>query len=210
MRGIQVDVARFRQLRQARGLTQLELAHLAGVSERTVRNAELGRRVRLDFLRYLATALEIDIADVVHTNDELRTALREQRRVDRILNAIQAHTNGGDLSEFFQLVSKDVFVNVPGPVQFPISGEYRGVDGFKTFLDRSITAFDYELPPEITETRASGNLVMFSGFDRLRVKSTGKSFSGNWMHIYEFEKGRIVRFDNWSQLSGAWRAFQTE
>ena len=42
----------------------LPLASQAGVGERTIRNAESGHRVQLDFLSYLAAALSAEVFDL--------------------------------------------------------------------------------------------------------------------------------------------------
>jgi transcriptional regulator with XRE-family HTH domain len=208
MRGILVNAKRFRQLRYARGLTQRELAHLAGIGERTVRNAEAGRPVRLEFLTFLATALGVDVTDVVDDRDELRTALREQRRVEHILEAIEAHAKERDYTELQNLVSQDVVLNSPGPSEIPFAGEYRGIDGLRTFFDRSAASIAYDQIPEILHIRTGGNLVVVSGFDRLRAIATGKSVSGPWMHVYEFNNGHIVRIDNWGCIAEIQNALQ--
>jgi ketosteroid isomerase-like protein len=96
----------------------------------------------------------------------------------------------------------------PGPPEIPIAGEYRGLDGMRTFFDRSAAAIAYESAPTIHEIHASGNLVVITGHDRLRAIPTGKSFATSWMHIYEFEKERIARFDNWGNLAVIREAFQ--
>ena len=206
MRGIQVDATRFRQIRQARGFTQRQLAKLAGVGERTVRNAESGQRIRLDFLNYLATALGIEIVDIVHDPDELRTALGEQRKVDHILTALQAQTEG-DFSELFNLLSQNALLNSPGPADIPTAGEFRGTDGIQTFFDRSSAAIGYEEPPQINDIRTGGNLVVISGFNRLRAIPTNKSFSIPWLQVFEFDKGHIVRIDNWGDVAEIQKAF---
>jgi transcriptional regulator with XRE-family HTH domain len=209
MRGIQIDVARFRQLRRARGLTQPELARLAGVSERTVRNAESGRRIRLEFLRYLALALGIEVTDVIHDHDELRTALLEQRRVDHILTAIAALTSERDVSEYISLATRNLSLNMLGPPEVPFCGEFRGSDGIRRAADISRECLLYERPHEVDDIRSSGNLVVISGRDWCRAVPTGKPFSTRWHHIYEFDKGRIVRFDDvgqdWSAIEWAFR-----
>ncbi len=66
-RGLTADGHRLRQLRQARGLTQIDLAKIAGISPRTLRTlrtAEAGGRGRIDFLRFIATALGVEVTDL--------------------------------------------------------------------------------------------------------------------------------------------------
>ena len=122
MHGIQVDSLRFRQLRRARGLTQHELARLAGVGERTVRNAETGQRVRLDFLRYLAIALGVDVTDVAHDNDEMRPALLGEKRIEHIMTAIECCVCEHDMSELIGLTSVSAVVRIPGAANVPFAG----------------------------------------------------------------------------------------
>ena len=177
MRGIKVDAQRLSQIRKARGLTQRELAVAAGVGERTVRNAEAGRRVRLDFLKYLAIALGVDVLDIVDDRDELRIALQEQQRVGDIMTAIDCFAGEGDLSEFIGLGAPNIFVNMPGAPHVPFAGEYRGADGLRTLEDRNREFLLRERPPEILDIRASGKLVVLSGQDWFSAIPTGKSFS---------------------------------
>jgi transcriptional regulator with XRE-family HTH domain len=208
MRGVRVNETLFRQLRRARGLSQRELAGLAGVGERTVRNAESGQRVRLDFLRFLAIALGADAADLVHDNDELRVAMREQSRVSSIFLAIGALVQKRDTSEFLKLMTKNVVVNIPGPPEVPFCGEFRGVDDVRRLEDINRKTLSYERPPEIRDVRASGKFVVMSGQDWLRAIPTGKSFTAWWHHVYEFDNGHIVRFDNWGDATAAAQAYQ--
>lgn len=208
MRGIQVNAVRFRQIRLARQFTQQQLAKLAGVSERTVRNAEAGRRVRLDFLGYLSSVLAVEVQEIVLDSDELRTAQLEQTRAGHIMAAINAIVNERDFSELFSLVSKDVIISVPGPKSVPFCGDYRGVDGMRTLGDRSLESIEYERATEFTEIRSSGKLVVVTGRDWFHAISTGKSISPWWQHIYEFDKGRIVRIDDWTDATVLDEAFR--
>lgn len=62
---------RLRQLRTERGLTQEELAHLAGVDRTYVSQAETGRRnTTLLTIQKLAAALDVDVASLVETPKE--------------------------------------------------------------------------------------------------------------------------------------------
>jgi transcriptional regulator with XRE-family HTH domain len=207
MRGVHVNAALFQRLRRARGLTQRELAKLAGVGERTVRNAESGRRVRLEFLRYLAIALQAEAMELVDDADELRAALAAQSRVDNLLTALDAIGRELDMSELVSLADINVLVRCPGPSQVPFCGEYRGPDGILRLGEINQQQLAFERPPEIQEIRTSGNFVILSGRDWSRAIPTGKSFSTWWYHIYEFSEGRLVRFDNIGDMSALTEAY---
>jgi transcriptional regulator with XRE-family HTH domain len=195
MRGIQVDVQRFRQLRRARGLTQPELARIAGVSERTVRNAELGRRIRLDFLRFLAAALGVEAVDVAQHPEALRLQVSAEKLVGHILQALDVLGNKRDFSEFRSLLSHRARIVVPAPSEVPFAGEFQGYSQIQKFFDISSETTIYEQPPVVSEIRSSGNFVIMSGREALHVPKTGKTFVGLWQHIYEFEKGFVIRLD---------------
>ncbi len=208
MRGVTIDTVRFRQFRIASGMTQRELAVRAGVGERTIRNAESGRPLRLDFARYLAAALGIEVTDLMRDKDELRTILREQSRVNSLVLCIKALIHEGDAGEYLKLMSKDVVIKIPGPAQVPMCGDFRGTDDIRRLEDINRQNLAHERPTEFRDIRASGNLVVMSGQDWLRALPTGKSFSVSWHHVYEFDNGHVVRFDNWGDVAVAAQAFQ--
>lgn len=195
MRGITVDSEGFRALRRARGLSQLDLAEAAGVSERTVRNAERGRPIRHDFLSYLCAALGVEVVDLALDRDELRRFQSEQKRIGQILTAIEAFARDRDLSECRRLLATNARLIIHGPAALPIVGEYRGIDGMRTLMERVEASTSYEAPTELTETRASGSLVELTGKDVIRINSSGKVIHALWQHLYEFERGRVVRID---------------
>jgi transcriptional regulator with XRE-family HTH domain len=210
MRGIQVDSYRFRQIRRKRGFTQQELAKLAGVGERTVRNAETGQRVRFDFLKYLAIALAVEVHELTVDDAEVVLAKREARNKAHIIRSLEAFAYERDLRETCTLLAKNAVIRVPGPPAIPFAGEFRGFDGLQRFLDIGTKCFTYERPVEIKEIRANGNLVIMSGIDHIRVTATGKTCSGWWQHVYEYENGRVVRLDNLFDTASTLAAFRLE
>lgn len=55
---------RIRELRKARGLTQIDLAELCGREQATISNVETGRGGTLETLRRIAEALEVEVVDL--------------------------------------------------------------------------------------------------------------------------------------------------
>jgi transcriptional regulator with XRE-family HTH domain len=65
MGSVQTHGCAIRDLRLQQGLTQLQLAELASVSERTIRTAEKGQRISCSHAAYIAGALGVTAADIV-------------------------------------------------------------------------------------------------------------------------------------------------
>ncbi len=57
--------ANLRALREAKGLTQVELAVAAGVSPATVFRVEAGKRPRLDTLEQFAAVLGVSVTELI-------------------------------------------------------------------------------------------------------------------------------------------------
>ena len=55
---------RIRQLRQAAGLTQEQLAHACGVTQSVVSQVERGRRTSMETLELFAKALDVELPDL--------------------------------------------------------------------------------------------------------------------------------------------------
>lgn len=60
-----MQLARLKEWREARGLTQKELSRKAGVGEKTVARMELGDSVRPNTARKVAEALDVTVADLL-------------------------------------------------------------------------------------------------------------------------------------------------
>lgn len=204
-RGVHVN-KRLRELRQARGLTQSELAAAAGVSDRTIRNAEAGRRIRVDFLRYLAIALGVEPAVIAADCQTLEAASIEEKNVARILSAMQTYVPDYDLSGYREILGPDTFTRLPGPSLIPVCGEYRGIDGFQKLRERAHASFRHEEIPTL-DIRASGNLVLIQFMDRARAIPTGLTYSAWCQYIFEFDRGRVKRIDNFFDTYALAQAF---
>jgi transcriptional regulator with XRE-family HTH domain len=58
---------RLKDVREAAGMTQEQLAHRAGVALRTVQRAEAGNDPSLAVLRKIAAAMSIDVAELLES-----------------------------------------------------------------------------------------------------------------------------------------------
>jgi transcriptional regulator with XRE-family HTH domain len=91
LEGRTVQIPRLREWREARALTQVELAEKAGVSSRSVAGYEAGTGARPPTVRKLAEALDIEILDLmgeathpkasVSSQPSFNGLLEEERRV---------------------------------------------------------------------------------------------------------------------------------
>jgi transcriptional regulator with XRE-family HTH domain len=70
---------RIRELRQARGYTQEQLAHRAGLGEKYLQNLEAGRRANpsMDVLNKVAEALEVHMLELLYEPQEVRALLKQ-------------------------------------------------------------------------------------------------------------------------------------
>jgi transcriptional regulator with XRE-family HTH domain len=189
-------------------MTQSELALIAGVSERTVRNAEAGRSIRVDFMRFLAIALGVEPTYLAANGDALLAAALGQKNVARILYAVQTYAMEHDICGFRELLAADAMIHLPGPAEIPFVGEYRGPDGMQQLNDIVAPTIRWDEMPEINDIRACGNFVLIQFTDRARIVSTGLQYSGVGQYIFEFENGRVKRLDNFFDTHAMMEAYR--
>jgi transcriptional regulator with XRE-family HTH domain len=188
-------------------MTQSELAVVAGVSERTIRNAEAGHSIRVDFLRFLAIALGVEPTYVAANGDALRAARLSEQNVARILSAVQTYAMEHDIRGYRELLAPDALIRLPGPPEIPFVGEYRGPDGMQELNDIVAPAITWDEMPVMTDIRASGNFVLIQFTDHSRINSTGLEYSSLAQYIFEFENGRVKKVDNFFDTYAMMEAF---
>src|SRR5690606_30136257 len=102
------------QIRRSQGFTQLELALRAGVSERTVRNAERGQAIKHDFLKFIASGLGVSLPEVVRSVDQLQFREHWQLNVDRLLSGFGALLIEHDPARLLSFVDREVAIRREG------------------------------------------------------------------------------------------------
>ncbi|XZE43073.1 helix-turn-helix domain-containing protein [Pirellulaceae bacterium SH467] len=135
---IQLNPELFRAARLERGLTQRELANLAGYSERVIRKAEMGGRIRYQLACDIAEALSspsrpVTLEQLCFSN--LAVAKRWMQTFDEHGVNMMQH-----LGPF---LSKDVvFVCEGSKETFPFNGTWHGLEGHQGWLDAFFGIFE--------------------------------------------------------------------
>ena len=98
----------------------------------------------------------------------------------------------GDIKGLLALLSDDIEWQSPGE-GLPLAGTYRGHDGVANFFqklsqDSDILAFE---PREFV---AQDDKVVVIGWERARVKATGRTAEVNWVMAFTVRGGKIAQF----------------
>ena len=196
---------KLRSLRVSLGWSQLELAVRAGVSERTVRNAENGRPLRHEFLGFLAKALGVPAAEITLPTAEFKTHLRWEQHVERLGQILGELATNHDGSGILDLIHPNVQLDCFGsPCEFePMNRQfnsYFGESGVKRYLEFGQHTLDAcsHIDFNIAPPHGGGDLVLFRSHDHY-VGRCGLAFSTRSFNLVEFKRGRIFRIDQFHQ-----------
>ena len=187
------------------GWSQLDLALRAGVSERTVRNAEKGRPLHHDFLGFLAKALGLPVAEITLSTAEFKTHSRWESHVALLAQVLGELATNHDGSGILDLIRPDVQLDCFGsqcdfePMNQQFNNYY-GESGVKRYLEfgqRTLDACD-TVEFNIAPPQGGGDIVLFRSHDHYRGRC-GLAFSIKSFNLVEFVGGRIARLDQFHQ-----------
>ena len=112
----------------------------------------------------------------------------------QIVKEAYAAFKRGDIPAILNTLSDDVVWFLPGQTSLvPVAGERRGreeVGQFFAALDENQEVKEFE-PQEFI---AQGEKVVVLGQYRWRVKSTGREFSSDWVHVFTVRDGKVAGF----------------
>ncbi len=97
----------------------------------------------------------------------------------------------GDISALLDLMTEDVEWTFQGPSVIPFAGTRRGREGVAEFFSLVGGNLEFERF-EPREFVAQGDTVVVLGFERSRVKPTGRTFEQEWAHVYKLRDGKIA------------------
>ncbi len=113
----------------------------------------------------------------------------------------------GDVQAFLDCLSEKVewsITGVEGVV--PYSGMRRGHEGVSEFIQQLGGSVEFE-QFEPRQFLAEGDTVAVIGFERGRVRATGKTFDNPWVLVFTLADGKITRFVSYEDTHAVAEAF---
>lgn len=190
--------ALLRHLREQRGLTQAELAHRAGFSDRLIVKAESGKSLAADTLQVLAMTLTESGSPPV-TCDDLTTHPLALAR--RYIAAIYTCNSGTEFIERTgDFLDRDVVFVISGnPAEIPFAGTWRGVDairkGFGLFFSLLESPPNHEFD-EHYQYLVQGNNVVIWGKSHLHPRGQPLVEPMNVSNLLRFRTGKLYHFED--------------
>ena len=178
--------------RKKRGLTQKQLAKIAGYSERLVRKAEADGSLSAITIRDLAAALSQEGAvvlpeDLIYSPESLALEFL----------AAFAEYEAGMIAHVEHFIDPQAVLFCAGdPEKIPFAGEWHGVDGFDRWARLFFTSLvrpekDFYKP----EVLSHGNTVIMWGQDLAHAPDL--PFPPIWVtQRFVFRQGKLLRFES--------------
>jgi ketosteroid isomerase-like protein len=113
----------------------------------------------------------------------------------------------GDIPGLLSLFTDDIDWETPHVENAPFAGNRLGLSEVAEFfklLDESEDIAYFEP----TEFIAQGDRVVVLGRSKATVKSTGRSYETDWVHIFTIHEGKVTNFHEFFDNAAATRAFQ--
>ena len=113
----------------------------------------------------------------------------------------------GDIPFILERVSPDCRWVTPGRA-IPYAGTYHGRDGAAQFFTRLAESEEF-LAFEPREFIADGENVIALGYEKCRVRPTGKEASTDWSMLFRVRNGLVVEYRSWFDTEAYANAYTT-
>ena len=132
--------------------------------------------------------------------------MNERSNTDIVRNAYERFATG-DIDGLLSLFHDDIDWTVPEIENTTFGGSRHGLDAVKEFFtqlqeDEEISEF------EPREYIAQGNRVVVLGHSTATARSTGRTYSTDWVHVLGLSEGKITTFQEFFDNALATKAFQ--
>jgi uncharacterized protein len=101
--------------------------------------------------------------------------------------------NTGNIQALLDQLSDNVTWELPEIEGVPLAGKRTGREGVKEFFE-TLSRDQDVLEFEPIESLAQGDKVVSLGHYKWRVKSTGREYASNFVHVFTVRNGKITGF----------------
>jgi uncharacterized protein len=115
----------------------------------------------------------------------------------------------GDIPSVLSIMTDDIEWTTPGEKeQIPLVGQIKGRPAVAKFFE-ALAANEEVLAFEPHEFIVDRNMVTAGVYYRARVKSTGRTYEGETVHVFRFRNGKVASFKEYLdtvQMAAAYKA----
>lgn len=130
-----------------------------------------------------------------------------QRDNETITRRFYARILAGDAEgAVAELTTPDLVWDNPLPAPIPYGGRFEGAAGARRYLELVFQTLEIE-SFEIDELIAAGDRVVVLGREAARVPTTGRRYSGQWVHVLRLRDGRIAQIREYNDTAEMRSAF---
>jgi ketosteroid isomerase-like protein len=134
--------------------------------------------------------------------------MSNEDNVKLVTTAMESFMTTGNPAQLFAAISDDAVIQAVIPDGTPISGEFRGQDGFLRYFQALNEVMEIVEVTTTDITASAGHVVML-GHERARVRRTGKMLDCEVATMFAVKDGKITRvlaFADMSPIVDAYRA----
>ena len=180
----------FRGRRTRLGLTQLELCQRSGYSERLIRKAEKGGKLRSETIRALATAMSVE-GEMVSFEDLTIDLESTARRFVESYDLLGC----GMVTACSDIFVDDFEFHCHGDSKQSFTGVWTGLAGFQEYLNRFFSVFT-RTPKTLEPVYVVCDDHAIARYED-GVFYRGQEMPAFWVNLhFEFRDGKVIRIDD--------------
>ncbi len=149
-----------------------------------------------EILAQFATDLEHRFQE----NDATVTSKTAEQDNVSYTKAMYQAVSQGDYDAFCNALDKDVEMEFAGHPASPIVGRWKGREAVCAATAANFALLE-DQRPIVHNVIAQGDCVAIIASESGRVRATGREYSCPWLHLFTWQKGKIIR--NYSALPRA-------
>lgn len=134
--------------------------------------------------------------------------MSEQENIKLVQQAYE-NFKSGDIQSLLGLLADDVSWQLPEIENVPFAGKRQGRESVGQFFSTVAGSQDVK-SFEPREFVAQGDKVVALGSYTWRVKSTGREFGGEWVHVFTIRDGKVTGFHEYTDTAAAAAAYSAK